>query len=1217
MKNKYYLILVSSIFYFFPTILIAQNDILSINYLTIKDGLLERNVDCLLQDYEGYLWYASHSGLGRYDGYNFKFFKFSSSDSNSISSNVINVLYEDRQKNLWIGTEGGGLNRYNRQTQSFSHWIHSADDSNSVEDNCVRAIYEDRSGTLWIGTIGGLYTFDRVNEVFVGYNIYINGSYSFYDHNILKILEDRNGMLWIGSSAGLVSIDKKNHRLVTNFSMKDPNALLKGRVTGLLEDRYGSLWITTRYLGVYQFIPGRLPGKGELKHFQNIPGNDKSLSSNEVKDIIEDESGVLWFGTMNGGLNQFDREHGTFRHYLNARSGYWKNSNNERVRCIIEDRSGILWLGTAGNGLAKIIRKNNYFKHFQKEDHNPNSLSDNSIMAIEEDWTGKICIGTETNGLSRYDQMTGKYRHYITEFNVTDKYTRTLIRFLYKDRSGVLWIGTNKGLRKLQITRKNNGREEVDFIVYRSKSGDPSSLLNDAVLTLFEDHRGTMWVGTVAGLCYMDRGKGIFSPIQDADNLIKKSRIVLMYEDRKNVFWIGTMSGLFIYDRDKKILSKYSPSSTKHMYQLDNEFITSVCEDRVGNLWFGTKNGLYRINKNDTANPDNCIAYYAEQCGLPSAMIFGLLEDDRGNIWMSTQSGLSKLNPLNGTINNYLVKDGFSDLQFYPGSCFKSKNGEMFFGGPNGMVAFYPDSIKANSHVPTIVLTDFKIYESSVQGDSIPHNSIQAEFGREEEIILPYERNFFSFEFATLDFVQPEENKFIYKMEGFDKDWIYGGTRHFARYTNVKPGTYTFKVRGCNYGGVWNEKASQITIVILPPFWQTWWFLLLSSLASIFIIVAVYRMRTITIRKRNKELSIINETLSNQIIERRQAEDALKQAHAEVEDLKDRLQAENVYLRGEIEQNHHFEEIVGQSEAIRNVLRKVEQVALTDSTVLLLGETGTGKELLARAIHNNSTRKERPLVKVNCAAIPSELVESELFGHERGAFTNAIKQHQGKFELAHGGTIFLDEIGEIPHNTQIKILRVLQDKEIDRVGGDKPIKVDVRVIVATNRNLLQAVEDGKFRSDLFYRLNVFPIEIPPLRERTSDIPILVDFFLRQYSKSLGKTLYRVSKATLAWMLNYSWPGNIRELQNVIERAAIITTKPVVSIDSLNSQNHAESDQVDNNGWKKLEEIERDHILKALKKTNWVIGGEHGAASILGLKRTTLQFRIRKLRIHKQ
>jgi len=342
-------------------------------------------------------------------------------------------------------------------------------------------------------------------------------------------------------------------------------------------------------------------------------------------------------------------------------------------------------------------------------------------------------------------------------------------------------------------------------------------------------------------------------------------------------------------------------------------------------------------------------------------------------------------------------------------------------------------------------------------------------------------------------------------------------------------------------------------------------------------------------------------------------------AHEEVRRLRDRLAAENVYLQEEIRQDHNFGDIVGRSPALLQALADVERVAPTDATVLILGETGTGKELIARAIHDRSPRRGRPLVKVNCGAIATGLVESELFGHVKGAFTGAIDNRDGRFKLADGGTIFLDEVGEVSPETQVKLLRVLQEREFEPIGGTRTVKVDVRVIVATNRDLKAAVGDGTFRSDLFYRLNVFPVTVPPLRERTGDIPLLLTFFMERLAKKLGKPVSQIASETMRRLCAYAWPGNVRELQNVVERAVILSTGHVLTVEEsvVPSTGPAERPVViafaaPNDGAGTLEDVERRHIHAVLEQTRWKIEGDGGAAALLDLQPSTLRSRMRKL-----
>jgi formate hydrogenlyase transcriptional activator len=352
-----------------------------------------------------------------------------------------------------------------------------------------------------------------------------------------------------------------------------------------------------------------------------------------------------------------------------------------------------------------------------------------------------------------------------------------------------------------------------------------------------------------------------------------------------------------------------------------------------------------------------------------------------------------------------------------------------------------------------------------------------------------------------------------------------------------------------------------------------------------------------------------------------------------MEQEKARLAAENVYLQEEIKSVHNFDEIVGKSPAMLDALDKVSRVAKTDASVLITGETGTGKELIARAIHSASRRHDKPLIKLNCAAMPSGLVESELFGHEKGAFSGAISRRLGRFELAHGGTIFLDEIGEVSLEVQVKLLRVLQEREFERVGGVKPIKVDVRVIAATNRDLVKLIHEGRFREDLYYRLNVFPIDLPPLRNRQGDVPLLVDFLVARFAARVGVRIESIGKATLERLSHYSWPGNIRELENVLERAVILSDGPRLEVDSevfasapadassnTSGLPASENEELAALGVRQtppLESMEvntRNHILAALEHSNWIVDGPHGAAKLLALHPNTLRSRMKKLGI---
>ena len=366
----------------------------------------------------------------------------------------------------------------------------------------------------------------------------------------------------------------------------------------------------------------------------------------------------------------------------------------------------------------------------------------------------------------------------------------------------------------------------------------------------------------------------------------------------------------------------------------------------------------------------------------------------------------------------------------------------------------------------------------------------------------------------------------------------------------------------------------------------------------------------LTVAQRTAELTRANLRLTLEIEERKKAQGSLQGTYAEIKGLRDRLQAENIYLHQEVAREYNFGEIIGQSDLLAQVFLLVEQVAPMTATVLLLGETGTGKGVLARAIHSSSSRKDHPLITVNCSTLPAALIESELFGRERGAFTGSDSRQLGRFELADGGTIFLDEIGELPPELQCKLLRVIQDGEFERLGSSRTIRTDVRIIAATNRDLAEEIRCGRFREDLYYRLNVFPITLPPLRERPEDILPLVNHFVAKFNKKIGRKIETVAKETMSALKGYRWPGNVRELESVVERAVITSQGSALQVlDRFESL--TKDDRRGGGGHETLADLERDHILHVLTGTGWRIEGKSGAAGILGINASTLRARMRK------
>ena len=622
------------------------------------------------------------------------------------------------------------------------------------------------------------------------------------------ICEDSSGDLWIGTwEEGLFRFDIGKEEFINyKHDPDNPKSLSDNCVFAICEDHFGDLWIGTMNGGLNKFDRE----KGEFIHYKHDPNDHNSLSSNQVRSIYEDKSGILWIGTAFGGLNIFDREHDRFYHYRSDPE-IPKSLSDNNVLSIFEDRSGTIWIGTYYEGLNKIVRERKRFIHHKKDPENPNSLINNYITAIYEDEQGVIWIGTN-DGLNRFDRKKNEFGHFKNVPNNTNSISNNTITAIYGDESGAVWIGTENGLQRFE-------REEEIFIHYKSDPDNPSSISDYYINSIFEDESGVLWIGTDEGLNKFDREKGEFTHYKndpDKHGSISSNCINTIYEDQSAILWIGTYGGgLNKFDRKKEIFTNYE-NDLDDSKSLSDNYVWSIYEDLMGSLWIGTGSGLNRFDR-----AKESFTLYGEKQGLPDDAIKGILGDTQGNLWLCVSRGLIKFNPQKETLKKYDIEDSFYSNRMWGGTCYKSRSGEMFFGGDYGFTAFYPDSIEDNLYVPPIVITDFKMFNKSVKiSDDSP---LKKSIIETNEIVLSYKESVFSFEFAALNFSKPEKNQYAYMIEGYDEDWNYIGNKRFAPYSKLPAGKYTFRVKGSNCDGVWNEKGTSIAITIAPPPWRTWW----------------------------------------------------------------------------------------------------------------------------------------------------------------------------------------------------------------------------------------------------------------------------------------------------------------------------------------------------------------------------------------------------------
>jgi PAS domain S-box-containing protein len=834
LKN-YSLILVCLCGLFVATPVHAQVPPPRFTHLTSEQGLSHDVVRCILQDSQGFMWFGTLDGLNRYDGYTFTIYRHRRSDPGSLSHNAVTALYEDRAGTLWIGT-AMGLDSFAGDAASFTHHLAVAEQ--------VGAIYEDAAGTLWIGTEGsGLFRYDRADGQFIQYTHDPADPHSLSDDDVIAISEDGSGTLWVGTTyGGLNAFDRITERFTRyRHDPADPHSLSYDRVSAIYRDLSGALWVGTG--SDYEVEAGGLNvfdgTTGQFTRYLHDPQDRHSLSNNHARSIYEDRTGTLWIGT-DDGLDVFDRATHIFASYrhdpLNPHS-----LGDSPITAIYEDRAGTLWFGTDGEGLYKYARLKERFGRYQPDPLDPNSLSGAEVGALYEDHTGVLWIGVPGEGLDRLDRTTGQFTHYSPDPNDPHSLSNNNVRALYEDHEGALWVGTNQGLDRLDPATGQ-------FRHYVHDPGDPGSLGPGAVKVILEDHTHALWVATEGPgtLNRLDGTAGTFTRYEhdpaNPDGFVNTYGVRAVYEDRAGDLWLGTYTGLVHFDRDAGTFTQYrhDPEDPR---SLSHDFVWSIYEDPAGILWIATAEGLNRFDP-DTAQ----FTVYTMEDGLANDNVVGMLVDDRGDLWLGTGGGgLSRFDPQTGILKTYDASDGLASNDVTLGACHRSKSGEMFFGTLDGFNAFYPADVKDNPHVPPIALTAFRKFDQVVEFDT-PLSDV-------EEIPLSYEENFFAFEFAALDYTDPAKNQYAYQLEGFDEGWIYCGPRRYASYTNLPPGEYTFRVKGSNNDGVWNETGRAVRITIAPPFWQAWWFRVLAAVIVLGIASTAVgaRMRYVAVLRESEE----------------------------------------------------------------------------------------------------------------------------------------------------------------------------------------------------------------------------------------------------------------------------------------------------------------------------------------------------------------------------
>ncbi|MBF0378795.1 MAG: response regulator [Desulfamplus sp.] len=925
------------------------------DHLTIEDGLSQNTINAIIQDQNGFMWFATQDGLNKYDGYSFTYFKNNPEDANSLSDNFIYDIAIDKSGIMWIGTRGQGLSRFDPKTEKFINYRYDANNSKGISDNFIKVVHIDYKGNIWLGTENrGLSCFISSTNTFVHYQYSTTNSQQDTDslsnpdnlknagnpkiisgNNITAIYRDSKGILWVGTKQnGLnkITLDDNNNiesvRIYENgisnqdFS-KDAKTSRDARpcvstipdneITAIYEDKSNNIWFGMHKGGLAKISSSEINDNSNrnnesgsnatdtIKFYQHDSDNKLTISSNSVTAIYEDKKGRLWIGTENG-INILDKNREKFQIFNQDITSDPDGLSYLSIMRIYEDKSGVLWIGTFLGGINKLSEKK--FLHIKKDNFQENSLSSNSIWSMFEDQYGIVWIGTEDVGLCRFDRNLNQFTAYKHDPSNPKTISNNRVQTILEDSRGLFWVGTEDGLNLMDRQTGEFTRYYKDtpllvppllnssFLPTHSLDDSlPNKLSDSDIMKIYEDRTGLLWIATYnGGLNCFDIVKNKLTHYRHDSNIDNKNneskkigsdnaknslknnqyqsaaytytrsinhdRVRTVMQDHLGFIWIGTENGLNSLDLKGGTFKSYK-HDISNPDSLSNNRIIFIMEDSKQRIWLSTKNGLNLFNREKET-----FTLFSEKDGLCNNTIYVIIEDETNNLWLSTNKGLSRFNPNTKEFRNFTKEDGLQSNEFNIGAGFKNKNSELFFGGINGFNIFNPSKISDNPNIPEIVLTSFKIFDKEI----LPANALSSL----PTIRLSYKDSFFSFEFAGLDYAAPHKNQYAYQLVGFDNGWINCGTRRYVSYTNLDGGKYTFKVKGSNNDGLWNESGVSIDLIIPPPPWKSWWAYLIYILT---LICAVYTYiffkkqeyeRKLEVQKLHSEAVILKERTKHQ-----------------------------------------------------------------------------------------------------------------------------------------------------------------------------------------------------------------------------------------------------------------------------------------------------------------------------------------------------------------
>ncbi len=832
------------------------------NHVDSVSGLSQDSVHAIAQDHNGFVWIATQEGLNRYDGRNVLVFEKEPNEEDSLSHNFVFDLYVARSGQLWAATDGGGVSIYDPETESFRTLLHDPDDPNSISSDRMRAVYEDRAGNVWLGSMdAGLNRIDPITGAIQRYRHDPDVPNSLPDDSILVINEDRRGRLWIGTEGGgLARFEPTSDRFL-RYQPDEPDAegeKIGGReVTAVVEDRDGALWVGTRDAGLLRLNTET----GQWAAFQREPGNPNSLSNNYVRDILEDSDGTLWIAT-DYGLNEWRPSEGGFAQYFAVDTDSASLSTN-RLSVLFQSSSGVLWVGSY-RGVSTWNYMSDAFTHYHKSN---GMLAADVVTDIGETSDAVLWIGTYGGGLTSIDRRNGTVLELRHDENDPTSLSSDLIMQVFADAEDKVWAGT----RRAGLNRYDPATGEI---MHMRKP----DLSHDSISALWGDTDGTLWVGTFGGGLNRVAPDGEITWFQhDPEEIssIGSDRVLAIVRDKRGTLWIGTEEGglnRFLPDSGSFERILHDPENAQ---SISADTAWEIAETSDGSLWIATlSGGLNQWKPADRAADRRVFRKWTKADGLPSNTIYGLLEDDLGRLWLSSNRGISRFNLKTFDLRHYDRRNGLSGDEFNHGARYRSRMGQLLFGGSEGVVSFVPGQIQDEQSVPPTVVRAYsplKRLAVSYTGKPSP-----------DPAEIEYTDNYIAFEFTALDYASPNKHRFRYMLEGDDKDWQDPGAVRRIRYSNLSPGSYLFRVKTANSDGVWNEQGTQLAVLVHPAPWQTVYAralygVLVSVLlamvlrwygvrrrresSALELLEAQVRQRTAEIGERNRQLESLNQRL--------------------------------------------------------------------------------------------------------------------------------------------------------------------------------------------------------------------------------------------------------------------------------------------------------------------------------------------------------------------